>query len=398
MSARISILGAAALSTALVGLCAAPGSAATAGSAEATALEAVIGGTAAGAGSYTAANSGDGEQTNGRNQPVVPPLLTQQGALTAGTLFQDATARDDGSTAACAGLAGEGATLVQVGEGTSCFRDAGNASLSLAEVDLGGLTADLPPELRDALGPLADPLQQQLDQVVGQLPGGGVYVDLTGIESQCKATPARGDSTFADVRVRGRFGDQDIDVLSLRNRYAPNTTLPVDLQAFYDRVLADVETALTNGLDGQTGPLAELPAQLRNQAIQDALAQIGSQLQPLADNAITLTLNKQERGDRSITVTAVDLEVLPAANGPIGGQALALDLGRVTCSARTLAEPAPTPQPKPKPKPRPAPHYPTHVPAGQAGEPDDEGWLGLLGVTGIVVLAAGGLQAARRER
>lgn len=385
MSRGTTVIGAGALALLVVGVTASPGAAATTGHAEATALRVTVAGESAGSNSYVADNAGDGEQTRGVNQPAAPPLLAQQGALSVGTLFQDAAARGDGSTAACAGLAGDGATIVQVGQGTSCFTGADNARLTLAELDPGALTAELPPELTDALGPLTDEVEAQLGQALEQAPAGGLYLDLTGIEGRCDAQPPAGDALFAGVALRGGVGGEDLTLLDLQNRYAPNTELPVDLAQVYDQLLADVEQALTTGLGGQTGPLAQLPAALRDQAIQSALDQVGTQLQPLRDQALRLTLNKQHREGRSITVTALDLELLPAAEAQVGGKPLHLELGQAVCSASHRADPKPEPEPEPKEE---LPAYPTSVPAGGSG--GDDG----LPLGGAILALVGALTAA----
>jgi hypothetical protein len=88
--------------------------------ASATALEIGIAGQGTDTGTFTVTDDGSGPTTSGSNKPALP-VLAGQTLTNLGTLAQDArtvVAGGAGASAACSGIAGEGATLVQVGEGT----------------------------------------------------------------------------------------------------------------------------------------------------------------------------------------------------------------------------------------------------------------------------------------
>lgn len=85
-------------------------------------------------GQVAASNDGGGETKTGQNSTT---LLGSQTLLAAGVLAQDATARDDGTSAACAGAVGSGG-IIQVGPADGCTATIGTPN---------GITLNLNPGL-----------------------------------------------------------------------------------------------------------------------------------------------------------------------------------------------------------------------------------------------------------
>lgn len=381
---------------ALVGLSGAPAAAATVAQASGTAVRVSVAGNAADSGSFRSTHDGDREQTSGSNRPAV--ALPGLGAASAGTLAQDARTRVQdgrGYTEACAGLAGDGATVVGVGEGT-CLQGGQTLQLAAGTLDLSGLEivgGDLPLPADLPLDPgqlevLTDALNDAVDQVSTRLGNPGLFLDLGAVQSRCTSGPgtAQGSASIVGARAYAQFQGRQVDLVRLPVSPPPNTKLVTDLSAVSAEVRGALRTQLETGLDGALGPLAELVDQ--GKAIDDALAQISEQLAPLEQNLLDLTLNKQVRqGADQITVTALDGQVLPVAAEQLDASAVSLQIGESACGPSgqvTTAQPTPTPDPTPDPQPRPepAPRTPTVVPAGVATAPD----TGLSG-TGVATLA-----------
>ena len=74
-----------------------------------------VAGNGQGSGDVIAKNDGSKETKTGDTAPPISVLGGQQ-LLNAGVLAQEATARSNGTSAACAGLAGNGGSVAQVGE------------------------------------------------------------------------------------------------------------------------------------------------------------------------------------------------------------------------------------------------------------------------------------------
>src|SRR4051812_12726272 len=119
----------------LVALAASPAAAATeVAKGAASAVTVTLAGNAQGSGTYTATNDGTTQTTSGTNTPALTVLGGFPGAG-AGTLNQDAGTTTTSQASACAGLAGNGATLVAVGR-SSCLQPKDTLSLSSGTVDL----------------------------------------------------------------------------------------------------------------------------------------------------------------------------------------------------------------------------------------------------------------------
>ncbi len=127
-----------ALTALVAGAAASPALAATqVAKGTATAANISIAGMGTDTGTYTASNDGKSETTSGTNTPAIP-LLNGQQVVSAGTFAQDAkTTVKDGAvgTKACAGFAGQGATLAAVGDG-NCLIGGQTLNLSAGAVRL----------------------------------------------------------------------------------------------------------------------------------------------------------------------------------------------------------------------------------------------------------------------
>src|SRR5690606_21042182 len=108
------------------------------------------------------------ENVEGESNPPVGVLVPQQLA-NVGVLAQDAAAQvqdGDGVSAACAGVAGEDASLVEVGDSDCIIPGDEQVGLDVANLDLSD-TIVINPE--SALAPLSDPVQQLVGPILEAL-------------------------------------------------------------------------------------------------------------------------------------------------------------------------------------------------------------------------------------
>lgn len=398
---------AAATATGLLVLVAAPGTAATpVADGTASAVVVTVGGTPTDSGTYTVTHDGTTQSASGSNRPVLTGLGGQS-LLSAGVLAQDAAtsvADGNGRSAACSGIAGQGASTVAVGEG-SCLTGGQTMRLSADTLDLGtltivegtvlqGLDQQLATALQPVLGQVLPALSQGLQQGLQAIGDPGLYIDLGAAQSHCVATPgaATGDASLAGGGVYVEMMGQRVDLLALPSDPEPNTNVATGLGKVSDMVRSTLRTQLTQSLDGALGPLAAAVDQAA--VIDTVLANLSAQLGPLDENLLRATLNRQtSSGLGNIAVEALDLEVLPAA-AQLGVEALRVQLGRSTCSAGTapvVVASAPA-QPTKKRVDKGLPAVPTAVPGGLASAPaDDRDWplYALAGLLLAGVLAAG---------
>jgi hypothetical protein len=143
--------------------------------------------------------------------------------------------------------------------------------------------------------------------------------------------------------------------------------------------------------------------QLTSTLEKNVLDQLSSQLAPLEDNLLDATLNKQVRRNGSISVTALDLAVLPVARQFVDGDAVHLSIGTSTCGPnRAVSAKTTTTQQTRKPPARAPEHIPTVVTAGYADASDASSPMtpGRAVLFGLLALAAGaaGLLTYRRAR
>jgi hypothetical protein len=367
----------------------------------ANALTIAIAGNGQGSGTVTATHDGKHESVQGDTAPPVHVLGGQQ-LLSAGVLAQEATATADGDgagrSAACAGIAGQGGSVAQIGD-SSCLRPGQPIGLTLANLDLSDLVVfdqntqlaplnqATDPVIKQAVGPLT----QQISQAVtAQAGNGGIFGGSLGaVESRCTSTAgggADGTATIVDGRIGAGFGGQTVDLLDFPVHPAPNTKLVTDLDKVVDLFLTALRADLNNTLDGQAAPLAAAIDPIQEQIVDAAIGQIAPQLKPLEDNVLSATLNAQTRpAIDSITVSAIHLEVLPAASAQLGAPVAQADLANVTCG----------PNGRVTPTSQPLPAVPTVI---DSGTDDGSGGVGdyALVAGALVMIGAGGLIAYRR--
>ncbi|HET7684364.1 MAG TPA: hypothetical protein VFK34_11925 [Marmoricola sp.] len=425
-------LGAALGAAALSSLAIAPAFAATTVSqATASAINLSIGGQSAYSGKTTATNDGTEETKTGVAQPPIS-VLGNQGLLNVGVLTQESTAQVSGNagvSAACAGVAGNGGStspLANVGD-SSCITPGEPVGISIANLDLSGVVVIDP---ASALGPLAEAnpvleqilsaITQPLSEAIGETPLGDLALggSFGAVEAICQARPgtASGDANIVDTNGGDDStpitltlpGQEPVVLANLDAHPAPNTHIPVNLddatEAILGAVQTELETALAEaGTTGPLAPLAALPEALQTQVIEALVDATRDQLlQPLQDNILDITLNKQvpfPATDR-IDVTALDLQLLPAAKQFAGDSLVSLQLAEVTCGPNSTLAPAANPSPSPEPAPQPGPDkgtptLPTSVDSGAGGN-SNTGVI--LGATGALLLVAGatGLLGYRR--
>ncbi len=485
----------------LATVAAAPGYAATVSKASAAALTVEVAGEASqDSGRVTATNDGSGEDRSGTSNPPVS-VLQGQDLLAVGTLAQDAEARvvnGQGRSAACAGIAGDGASLAEVGESYCLSDDGESVDLTLGNLgdvtdvqladeasalaplnqvgdallgrdgagegsrqnggqnggqgedptpslptpgdegtrpdgqsgdegtqqggqggeqnsqdggsegqleqqlpsqDAGGASATpasyhpgatsqrsasnpapgVPEELR---GPVKGAIEDALAQVDDEIGPIGITGSFGVLQSTCQAGPGlSGDANLADAGFYADVAGERVALLSLPVDPAPNTRVATDLSTVADLVIEAVQKNLNQELDALNEPID----QVQEQVVREVLSQVEAQLGPLEDNILEGTLNKQSRSGGAIDVTALDLQVLPAAQAELGAPLASLEVANVTCGggeqAATAAGAAPqAPQ---------APQVPTVVTSGEQGSEGlptgaVAGLLALLGAAGLV--------------
>src|SRR5699024_6134920 len=135
----------------------APAHAATVSQASATALSGSIAGSPVEVSSVRATNDGNNEHITGESSPPIG-VLGNQGLVNVGVLAQEATAgvggNGKGNSAACAGLAGNGGSVVGIGD-SRCLEPGEPVGLNLPNLDLTGVELIDP---QSALGALAEQL------------------------------------------------------------------------------------------------------------------------------------------------------------------------------------------------------------------------------------------------
>ena len=156
----------------LSGVAMAPALAATnLSSAGANALTVSVAGNENGSGNVTATNDGSGEKKTGDTKAPISDSGAQD-FLSAGVLAQEATARaanGTGTSAACAGLAGDGGSIVNLG-GSECLKPTNQVNGSFGSFDpstllptaLDPLPADVTSQLSTATGPVTSAIETAL--------------------------------------------------------------------------------------------------------------------------------------------------------------------------------------------------------------------------------------------
>jgi hypothetical protein len=299
-------------------------------------------------GRYTATYNGKKTVNSGTNKPALPLLEGEQQLLSVGVFAQDAAAALQNGTAysgACSALAGKGATLVSIGDGSSCVKPGEAVTVNLAELDLQklGATTDylLNDESKDfhvKLGPVNNLVQTVVADVLGKVSGLSVGVDLDAAESTCmaKGTTFKGKSQLKNAAVTVNVpGKGDIKVADLPANPKKNTTVVPDLSPVTDAVLGQVDTLLRSGLKSEIAPGA-LDISIRTNLIELVKQQLATVLKGLESDLVKLTLNKQHKTAKSLEVSALDIKVLDAVKKVGAPTAAKVAIGTSTCGTNGL--------------------------------------------------------------
>jgi len=376
----------------------------------ANALTITVAGQENGTGNVTATNDGSGEQKTGDTEAPISDSGAQD-FLSAGVLAQEATARaanGSGASAACAGLAGDGGSVVNLG-GSECLQPTNQVTGSFGSFDPDMIPTEPPADLPVPI-PTEDPtgLAEQLEGALAgplealqaQFGEMGLVAGVKVIEGRCTATPgsAQGSARIVDGTIVIQGGGQTIPLLDLPVNPPPNTHLVTDFGKVVDTIIAALKTNLNNSLNGAGAELNTVLDAVQQQVVNQVAAQVEANLAPLEENVLDITLNKQVRPSAgAIRVNALDLQLLPVAREQLGSSLVSLQVGNVVCGpAGRQAAAAPAPPSTPR--------IPTSVPAGLeslsgAPAPDDNPAAEIaLGALAVLVAGGAGLAGYRRAR
>ena len=373
----------------------------TVSQASASALTVAVAGNSQGSGTVTATHDGDTETVEGQTSPPVD-VLDNQGLLNLGVLAQEATAgvQDGGGTsAACAGVAGQGGSVAQIGD-SSCLVPGQPIGLSIANLDLGRLVvfdedsalaplnAATDPVIEQAVGPITSELSANVAENLGD---GGIFGGALGaVAARCTSAAgsgAAGSATIVDGAIRAEFGGESVDLLNFPVHPEPNTRLTTDLGEVVGLFLDALRTDLNTTLDGQATPLAAALDPIQDEIVDAVVAEVAPQLAPLEENVLAATLNKQARPTvGALKVTAIDLQVLPAAREQLDASLASLSIASVSCGPNGRVLPPPDQK---------LPAVPTVIDAGTpaGGSAGDDG--GVVPIA-LVLVALVGLVGYRR--
>ena len=391
-------LGAVGASATLAAMAAAPAWAApVVAQAEATAVRISVAGNASDSGLVRATHDGSDETREGETTPPVG-VLGNQDLANFGVLQQDAVAQvqdGEGVSAACAGVAGEGGSVAQVGD-SSCIFPGRPVGVTIANLDLTGAVA-VDPE--SALAPLNEALTPVMEELVGPLTAAiaeglapladtGLTGTFSTVEERCVAGPdsASAEATIVDGKLSLTIADQTVELLDLPTHPEPNTKVVTDLDTVLHLVVDAVEQNLRTALEGALAESTVLTDELQAQVVDTLVAEVSANLGPVEENLLDITLNAQSApAAGGIEATAIDVQVLPAAAEFADASLAAAQLGNVMCGPNGVVQPEPVEE---------LPEVPTVVDAGVAG---DDGDRGVSGAAGALLLAGlAGLVGYRR--
>ena len=326
----------------------------------------------------------NGQETKTGNTTPAFPDPTGQKFLTGGVLAQEATAKP-GLSAACAGLAGDGGSVLNIGN-SSCLTPGNLITGSFGSFDPSTLIPSgsaipvdqLPSQITGPLGTitggadaLSSAINDALSQAKSQFGDGGLVANLDLVEGRCTAGNGgpTGTSTLTDAKLTFNIPGQDpITVLELPVHPKPNTHVFTNLSDVLNAILDGVDTDLTNSLQGNASPLKALTDAVRQNIVTQVHTQLEKQLAPLEQNLLDITLNQQVHPTPdSIKVRALNVDVLPAAKAQLNGHPLAnLQIGNAACAPVASAAVSPPQAATPKAA---HPRTPTGVSAGLATMP-----------------------------
>jgi hypothetical protein len=389
----------------LGGIAAAPAVAATDNQSGANAVFVSIAGNGQGTGNVTATYSNGKETTTGNSKPAFPDP-TGQKFITGGVLAQEATAKP-GFSAACAGLAGDGGSVLNIGD-SRCLEPGDLLTGSFGSFDpsqyvkagQGQLTQALEqvPGLGAALGGVlgsSNPQEAQilaaintaLTQAKSAAGNGGLVINLDSVDGRCTAGNGgpTGDADLTNAKVQFITPAKTFTLLDFKPHPAPNTHLFTNLQQVADAIVNSFKSSLTEALDGNS-QLSDALGTLQTKVIDAATSQLQANLGPLEKNLLDITLNQQVHPTAdSIKVRALNVDVLSAAKAQLNGNPLVnLQIGNAACApVARVAVSAPTAQAA-APK-----ALPTSVSAGLATAPGDDSHSGIA-LAALAMMLTGG--------
>lgn len=300
-------------------------------------------------GRYTATYNGKKTVNSGTNKPALPLLTDEQQLLSVGVFAQDAAAALQNGTAysgACSALAGKGATLVAIGDGSSCVKPGEAVTVNLAELNLQklGATTDylITDESKDfhvKLGPVNNLVQNVVAGVLTKVGGLSVGVDLDAAESTCMAQGSqfKGDTKLKNAVVNVNVpGKGDIKVADLPANPKKNSTVVPDLSPVTDAVLGRVDALLQAGLSSKLAP-AGIDVSVRIDLIEHIKERLATVLKGLESDLVKITMNKQDKTAKSLEVSALDIKVLDAVKKVGAPTAANVAIGTSTCGTNGLS-------------------------------------------------------------
>ncbi len=189
---------------------------------------------------------------------------------------------------------------------------------------------------------------------------------------------------------------QKINLVNFEANPKPNTPISATPSVLLNALTDSLKSSLTQNFNGLPAADRHDPENARWRTRPDVCDQRRGRRRPPTSSApsssqlISGTLNKQSRPDKdSIDVTALDLNILPAAAAATGGSALAsLQVGAVTCDAGTFKPAAAT-----TPTPTKKSDVPTAIDSGLAGDGGSSPVLPVVG--GLMLLAGAGIGVRR---
>ena len=405
-----SVVGAVALSTMAIApaMAAAPVS-----QAGANAINVSVAGNGNGSGDVTATNDGSGEKRTGDTTPPIS-VLKNQSLFNGGVLAQEATAHADGTSAACAGLTGNGGSVAQIGD-SSCLNPGDPIHATLGSLDLSKLIVVDPnsalKDVNQVTGPILDqlkaPIATAVTQLQAQFGNPGLVAGFGVLEGRCQAAPgsASGDATLADAKVTLNLPQgapkPSVTLLDLPVHPKPNTHLTTNLSDVLDMISEALKTDLNNSIDGAGAPLNALVDAFQANIVQGVRDNLEKNLAPLEQNLLDITLNRQIRPTNdSIKVRALDLELLPAAKAQLGASLVSLQVGNAACgpNGRTAVS-APVAAPAvPKGLPKAVSSGYATMPGQYAEHRDGHTTAIALGAFALLVSLGAGFTTLRRLR
>lgn len=317
--------------------------------ASANALTLSVAGNPFDSGIVRATNDGTGEIKTGVVNPPISVLLNQN-VLDIGALAQDAEAtivNRNGNSQACSGIAGDGASVANVGE-SNCITPGQPVGVNIANLDLTGAVL-IDPESAlapfGALQPIIDqlvaPLTQAISQGLAPLGATGLQGTLGAVQARCDATPgnANGTANIVDSSLSLDIAGNTTEILNFPANPPPNLKVVTDLDQALGVLIDALRVDLNTTFDAQLAPLQLIIDPIQQQLVDTLIKDISDQLQPLEDNLLDITLNKQTRSPGAIEVTALDLRLLPAASQFGQPDLIDLQIANVTCGANGRVNP-----------------------------------------------------------